>query len=290
MTTSLPTDLWIAMAIVGGLSVAVGTLGWLSGRKLDKWGKAVIAVGLMAATAGYLYWGRDATFWTTLLPFSGVIILTNPTPWLASAMAGMCLAQPSLPIWRRSVLALTLVMAGFYIPVQLLFVKPPPTVPTWIDGVAMQSSSATCSPAAAATLLKTKGIEANERDMAVLCLTNPKGTPLLGLYRGLALIGPQHNLHPSLTTQTLAELQQRPDLLPAVVSVQLTAEVDARDPRYRENWGWVLGTRHSVTFLAFDGPNHVWVADPGVGKERWRLSHISDLWVGDVLSLVPADE
>lgn len=287
MFNTSSTDLWGALIAVVGLSLWAGVLGWWAGRSLGKVGTAAVVVGLMSATVAYLCWGRDAAVWTKLIPVSGVIVLSNPTPWLAAAMGGMCLAQRGLPRWRRGLLAVALVGAGFFVSVHLLFTEPPPTVPTWKDGVALQTTSATCSPAAAATLLGQHGIATTEREMSKLCLTNPKGTPLLGLYRGLTRAGAEHGLRPTLDFFALDELKQRPELLPAVVSVELTAEANTREPRYSEDWGWILGTRHSVTFLAFDGPDHVWVADPGVGKERWRLSHTRDLWVGDVMSLQP---
>ncbi|MEM6853290.1 MAG: hypothetical protein AAF593_02675 [Planctomycetota bacterium] len=280
-------DLWGSLAAVTGLAVLFGVLGWWAGRSLGRVGITAVIVGLMSATVAYLWLGRDAALWAKLMPVSGVVILSNPTPWLAAGMGGMCLAQGGLPWWRRGLLAAVLVGAGYFVPIQLLWAEPPPTVPTWIDGVAIQTTSATCSPAAATTLLTQHGIETSERQMAELCLTNAEGTPLLGLYRGVAQIARPHGLRPSMEFLTLEELQDRPELLPAVVSVELTLAAHILEPRYRDEWGWILGTRHSVTFLAFDGPDHVWVADPGVGKERWRLSHTRDLWVGDVLSLVP---
>ena len=285
-----PTDLWLALAVVVLASAATGTLTWRIGRKLNKITQIAVVTGLLIATLSYLVWGRDAVFWTRLFPTSGAIILGNPTPWLASALAGLGLAQTALPWWRRGVLALAIVAAGFYVPIQVFFIEPPPTVPTWADGIALQTTRATCSPAAATTLLGQHDIETTEREMSHLCLTSAEGTPLLGLYRGVRLASADHSLKPSMGFMPLDELRQRPRLLPAVVSVQLTAEANERDPRYRERWGWIPGVRHSVTFLEFDGPDHVWVVDPGVGLERWRMDHLRDLWVGDVLSLLPSEE
>ncbi|MEM7625127.1 MAG: hypothetical protein AAF333_05810 [Planctomycetota bacterium] len=279
------TDLIVALVILGVVAAAAFCAGRWAGPKMSKAWRGALVGGLVAATVAYLLWGREAVAWTKLLPVSGVIVLSNPTPWLASAVAGLAAAQAGVPRWRRGVLAVALVVAGFYTPLQLLRTQPPPTVPTWADGVALQTTAATCSPAAAATLLAEHGIETTEREMSFLCLTNPQGTPLLGLYRGVWRATADHELRPVMNHLTLDELRQRPDLLPAVVSVQLTTEANAREPRYRERWGWIPGVRHSVTFLSFDGSDHVWVADPGVGRERWRFEHLRDLWVGDVMSL-----
>ncbi len=271
------------------VSVFGAVLGWRTGKTLGKAGQTFFVAGLAAVMVSYLLWGRDSVVWTWIMPVSGVVMLSNPTPWLAATLAGLCLAQAGLPRWRRSALAVVLVAAGHYTSAQFFFSSPPLTVPTWVDDVALQTMPTTCSPAAAATLLATHGIKTNEREMSWFCLTNPQGTSLLGLYRGLSKATASQGLHPAIHFLSLDELQQRPDLLPAVVSVQLNREADAREPRYRERWGWILGVRHSVTFLRFDGPEHVWVGDPGVGLERWRLTHTRDLWVGDVMSLVSHD-
>lgn len=289
MAESPVADLVWALLIVAGVSVATGTLGGWAGRRPGKWWWIAVVVLAAAGTGAYLLWGREATGWTRVLPFAGVVVLSNPTPWLAAATAGVCLAQRKLPRWRRGVLAGVLVVAGFYVPVQTLWNTPPPTVPTWADGVALQTTPSTCTPAAAATLLREHGLEFTERGLAPLCLTNTEGTPLLGLYRGLRLATADTDLRPVMRYLTLDELRERPGVLPAVVSVRLTREADAREPRYRQRWGWILGVRHSVVFLGFDGPDHVWVGDPGVGRERWRLEHIRDLWVGDVTTLQAED-
>lgn len=58
--------------------------------------------------------------------------------------------------------------------------------PRWQDGVCMQSTGFTCTPSAAATLLRVYGVEATESSMAVQCATTRSGTHVLGLARGLA--------------------------------------------------------------------------------------------------------
>jgi hypothetical protein len=62
--------------------------------------------------------------------------------------------------------------------------------PRWKDDVCLQSTGFTCTPAAAATLLKVYGINTTESDMANRCSTSRSGTHVLGLARGLASMLP----------------------------------------------------------------------------------------------------
>ena len=58
--------------------------------------------------------------------------------------------------------------------------------PRWKDNVCLQSTGFTCTPAAAATLLKVHGVDTSESEMAAACATTRSGTHVLGLARGLA--------------------------------------------------------------------------------------------------------
>lgn len=60
------------------------------------------------------------------------------------------------------------------------------TPPRWKDDVCLQSTGFTCTPSAAATLLKVYGVQSSESEMAVRCATSRSGTHVLGLARGLA--------------------------------------------------------------------------------------------------------
>ena len=129
-----------------------------------------------------------------------------------------------------------------------------------------------------------------EADLVGPCLTDNRGTPLLGLYRGLKLATAGTGYEPVFHELTAEQLENRPDLLPAIVSVKLTPEADFREPRYRARWGWLLNVTHSVVLFRFTGDGRVEVGDPGTGREVWRLYVLDDLLVGDVLSLsAPAE-
>jgi hypothetical protein len=60
---------------------------------------------------------------------------------------------------------------GIFFPVNLSGMRD-----QWSDGVCLQSSSASCGPSCAATLLKQAGIEATEREIAAECYTCTTGT------------------------------------------------------------------------------------------------------------------
>ena len=256
-------------------------------------GRAAEVPMLAAAVAGGLlaWWliaGREPGFVASLLPVPAVIVYGNPGPGLGGLLAGLLTAHRKVPAWRKGPLAAAVAAVGLYGPASTLLHEPPPVRPTLRDGVDMQTHPATCSAAAAATLLRVSGIEGyRETEMARLCLTGENGTPLLGVYRGLYLAAERAGspLRPRFHRTGVAELADRPGLLPAVVSVRLTEELDRRDPRYRRDWGWLLGVTHSVVVFRFTSDGRVEVGDPGAGRELWGVRGLEELWVGDVLSL-----
>ena len=146
--------------------------------------------------------------------------------------------------------------------------------------MAKQSSWATCSPAAAATLLTAEGIPVSEREMIPLCLTDYDGTPTLGLYRGIKLISSRNNRQVEIVARDLATLLQENDW-PVLMAVRLPFGVD--DPRFEAEWGWIPGMGHSVVVLGRNPAGEFLVADPAVGLEVWTESKLETLWQGNGL-------
>jgi hypothetical protein len=144
----------------------------------------------------------------------------------------------------------------------------------------MQSSWATCSPAAAATLLNAEGITVSEREMIPLCLTDYHGTPTLGLYRGVKLIANRNNRRVEIIDRHLEQLL-RDDDWPVLISVRLPFGVD--DPRFADEWGWIPGTGHAVVGLGRTPDGGFLIADPAVGLERWSKPKLEKLWQGNGL-------
>ncbi len=275
------SDLFVAVGLMCFASIAA--LWW--GRRLGRAGartQAVVGLAVLIVFVAYLTLVRDAGWVTRWLPGSAVAIYSNPVPALAGLVAGVLSVQATVPAWRRAVLAAVLLGFGWEGPVGLLFARAPNTHALWSDGVCIQSTPATCTPAAAATLLRHHGIAADESEMARRCRTNARGTHLLGLYRGLVLKTDDTAWTPRVESPDFETFRRQPDRLPAVVSVRLTRSAQQREPRYARQWGWTLGVTHSVVVFGFTEDGFVEIGDPGAGRERWSTQGLSDLWADEV--------
>ncbi len=283
------TDLYLAAAAQLALAASALLAGRGVARRGSLWvsGAAVLAACL--AIGAYLQWGRATGAWTHLFPVSSAIVYANPSPVLASFLAGVISGLSRVPRWRRVPLVAVVVATGGYETSTLFNPAPPPVRAVFNDGVALQTHTASCSPAAAATLLRAAGVpgaeDATEASLVGPCLTDARGTPLLGLYRGLKLATAQTPYEPTFHNLTPAELRHRPELLPAIINVKLTAEVDFREPRYRARWGWLLNVTHSVVVFRFYDDGQLEVGDPSIGRELWSMQALTDLWAGEVLTL-----
>ena len=279
-------DLWVALGVMVGLSIAAAVAMHALGARVGTAARVMLLLPIGGLLFAHLLWLRDAPVWARLLPVTGVPIYANPLPVLSAMVGGLIVSVPELPRWRALPLAATIFACGLYPSFHLLRVDPPPVDPRWDLGVALQTSNASCSPAAAATLLRTVGIERDEAQMLAPCLTDRRGTPLLGIYRGLRIATRGTGWAPVAHRVTLDELAARADaLLPAVVDVKLTAEAVRREPRYVTQWGWTVGQIHSVVFFRRLPNGWYDVGDPGVGREAWRPDVLGDLWTGDLIGL-----
>ncbi|MCM2373000.1 cysteine peptidase family C39 domain-containing protein [Aporhodopirellula aestuarii] len=276
------TDLWIAILVMVGVSIASGL--FAGGYAYASKGQLTILY-LSLAIVGMIYfllYASGQLYWARIVPSSAAIIYTNLAAVFAALAAGWAFRLPKTPLWRRTTLATLLAacsMAAIVWPLLSIAVRPPPAGSEVPSGpVVMQTSWATCSPAAAATLLRAEGIEASEAEMIPLCLTDSSGTPTLGLYRGVKIKAQQQGREVDIVNQTLDELLDSNDW-PVLLAVGLPYGVE--DRRYAEQWGWIPGMGHSVVALAAspDGEGIV-VADPSVGMERWSRADLSVLWRG----------
>ena len=142
----------------------------------------------------------------------------------------------------------------------------------------MQTSWATCSPAAVATLFSGEGIRVSEREMIPLCLTDRSGTPTLGTYRAIKLIADRHDRHVEIVSPDLAKLLDDDDW-PVLLAVQLPYGVE--DERYVDQWGWIPGMGHSVVALGRTQDAGIIIGDPSAGLERWTQADLEVLWHGN---------
>lgn len=277
-------DLAIAGVAILALSTGVFWSVRLAARRLSSTASVLLLALALSLIIVYALLLHNSLLLAKIVPLSSVIVLGNWFPILLSVCAATVVSQDKLPSWRRA--ALTIVLFGLAIACLLYPLRcNPPTAghPCTVDGVCLQTTPASCSPCAAATLLRQHGIAATEAEMMRLCLTHHKATGQLGLYRGLKLKtrGTEWDVQPfSTTSQDLQQSGQFPVLL-------LVKLVPGRnvDRRYQEQWGWEPGQGHAVVVFDFDG-QRADVGDPSVGREFWSSEDLDVLWQGQGLRLV----
>lgn len=276
-------DIWIAVGVMSTVSLLCGGAAYW----LHPTGRQGLMLCMAVSILGMFYFQLYASgqlFWARLLPVSAAIIYSNMSAPLAALSAGWAAHMPNTPFWRRAIMVTLLgggSLTAIFWPLLSIAVRPAPTGgDDWTQGVAQQTSWATCSPAAAATLLRTAGINVSESQMIPLCLTDGSGTPTLGLYRGIKLVAEQQGRNVEIIDATLDELLAA-DNWPALLSVKLP--LGTEDRRYADQWGWIPGMGHSVVVMRSADPDQVWVGDPSVGLERWSRRDLEILWHGDGL-------
>ncbi len=275
------SDIWIAIAVMA--CVAAGA-GLLAARYLYTEKGQVVMLLLALSIAGaffFVLFLAGQLFWARLVPNSAAIIYTNLAAVFAGLGAGWGWRLPNTPAWRRAMIATGLgvvSLAAIVWPLLSMALRPPPQGgDDWLGPVAMQSSWATCSPAAAATLLNAEGMRVSERDMVPLCLTDYDGTPTLGLYRGVKIIASRNNRRVEIVDRSLDKLLRDNDW-PVLMAVRLPRGVD--DPRFESEWGWIPGMGHSVVALGRRPDGSLIIADPATGLELWPESKLITLWQG----------
>jgi hypothetical protein len=274
-------DLWIAIAVMTVLAVTAAAL--VATRLYSDVGQ-VTMLGLAMSAFGmviFLLYGSGQLFWARVIPVSAAIIYSNLAAIFAAMAAGWAWRLPNTPPWRRATLATLLSISSLVAilwPLLSIAVRPPPPGGNqWSKGVAKQTSWATCSPAAAATLFRGEGITVSEAEMIPLCLTDYAGTPTLGLYRGVKLIANRHDRRVTLLDGGFTRLVADDDW-PVLLSVRLPFGVD--DRRFVEQWGWIPGMGHSVVVLGRTNDGNFIVGDPAVGLEVWSKADLDLLWQG----------
>lgn len=242
-----------------------------------------IAITVLAAVL-FQFYGSGQLFWAKLVPLSAAIIYTNVASLLAALAAGWALRLPETPLWRRVALMFflsSMSLAAILWPLLSIAIRPPPPGgDDWNSGVAMQTSWATCSPAAAATLLRAEGIATSEAELIPLCLTDSAGTPTLGLYRGVKLMAGRNGRAVEIVDRNIDQLLTD-DNWPVLLAVRLPFGVD--DRRFADQWGWIPGMGHSVVALGRAPEGHIIIGDPAVGLEAWSEDDLRLLWQGNGL-------
>ena len=277
-------DLYLALALTAAVSFAAFLVGLALGRRLGPVAVAVAALLTCAFIVGFVRFAADHLLLAGLLPFSNVVVLGDWLPPAVALLAGLAWQRIPGRAWRKGLLVVPLVLLCGFRSANTLFGPTPPMDDRWKRGVCLQTSQASCSAAAAATLLKAHGIDANEAEIARLCLTREAGTPTHGLYRGLKLKTKDSPWDVEAFRGDLKSLRRERG--PVILSVRLDPGPGV-DERYARLWGWTPGVNHTVVFFGFRDDGKTEVGDPAVGRENWRVEDLAVLWHGEGLRLVP---
>ena len=282
-------DIVLGILVIFALSAGLFWYGFRTGRhrsqRISLWigGLAVVFLLFFAlAVHGRLILAQ-------LLPFSNVIVLGNWIPPGAAFVAGILAGQRAIPPWRRTVLALLLVILGWYA-VGCDFLGPAPrSQHFWSDGgLSLQARGTSCGPCCAVTLLWNGGFEATEQEMMDLCLTRKHGTPLLGLYRGLKIKTGDTEWDVAVVRGSLEELR-RAASRPILLRTRLDrATVRGPIPASEKLRPWLRRRNHTVVFYGFTEDGKVEIGDPAVGRTKWTLDDLKRRWCGEGLQLVQA--
>jgi len=278
------SDLWIALLL---LLVLSGLGFWAGGRLTGKLPPRVRWLPSAASTIGLgisHFLLNDSPRVAAWLPVTSLPILGNWLLPFGATLAGCLWKLPGASAVRRLLLVAPLVGLCLFPYVRVLAATPPPCGNFWKDRVCLQSTAGNCGAAAAATLLKAWNMETTESEMARLCRTDASGTSTFGIVRGLRLKTGGSGLKVSSGRATPDQLLHGVPL-PAILLVQLSADVDRRDPRYSRDWGWVRGIKHTVVLYGFTAEGKPEIGDPSFGREHWDQQALRDLWTGDYVAL-----
>jgi len=247
-----------------------------------------LLVSLCLALLAQLFWTRPE-YLVRVLPFADALFFGNWYPY-AAALAAPALVRiarsrgQQIRIGILSVLLFAASLTG----TARLFGKPAEVGATgyFADGTCRQSSTDTCSAAAAVTVLRKNGVEAEEKDIARIAFTKEgRGTHPLGLYRALKLAVRESTSTRRVIYQPLPVQQLLSRNSPAIVNVGLAHA--ARSPAEADlvaHYQWEPGAMHSVVFLRREGEK-IWISDPDLGTEDWPITQFELLYRGIALYL-----
>ncbi len=278
-------DLVVGIFVIGLLSALLFVTSLRLSRTLGDRTVHLLGILTVALIVCYVVHVQGHPELSRVLPFSNLIVVSNWQPLLVSVLAGLMWHRMPGRAWRRALPTTALVGAcllGVYRPI---LARPPKMNDRWDGQVCLQTAQASCSPAAAATLLAAHGIAATEQEMAMLCLTSEDGTPMHGLYRGLKLktAGTQWDVY-MFSGARIRDIQ---GCGPVLLSVELRPDMRDVMPQLQAA-GWIVGVPHSVVMMDFIDADRVAIADPSLGKEIWSVDDLRLLWHGDGVRLVRA--
>jgi predicted double-glycine peptidase len=274
----------LGVSILVLLAVLLLLAGYRVARKWT-WNQCMVGVTVFLLLGlSFFQWAYDSVWVVVLFPPQMLPFAAEWQVPLVAFGAGIFMRETALPWWRRIVLGSLLVVVAFLPVLKVSFGKVPRSVDLWNGMVCRQTHPSTCSAAAAATLLQYHGIAAVEGELIMACFTRKDGTSLGGLLRGVELMARPQGYRARVATATLDDLRSK-ERQPAILLMNLRPEVAAKEPRYENQWGWVIGQSHAVVLLGFNEAGHPIIGDPSVGREVWSLEGLTELWTGTTVWL-----
>jgi predicted double-glycine peptidase len=223
-------------------------------------------------------------------PSAIAIFATNITPILVAFAAGIAWTMPTPNFRRRQVrfFCMAILSIVFYFaPVIRPIIKPviSDEVARFQDGVCMQSHSASCGAAAAATLLLQHGIAVSEQEMIRACFTSSDGTEPLALYRGLKSQTRFRDLTPRLTSRQTEQWDSL-NQYPCVAFVSFRDDDEASAVSMRR----ILGRGadgHAIVIFGRTANGKFLIGDPAVGRTIWDKELFNRRFSGQAIYLAP---
>lgn len=255
---------------------------------------AVVVLGLIGAYM-YLVWGQ---LWiVNWIPLPSVIVLSNWFPIMLALLAAILWNRMRAePVWRRAPAQLALLGVAVWTMISVIPVSPPKCGDEWLPPeppvpwrICLQTTPYTCSAASVATILESLGIAATEAEMARLSLTR-RGTTWLGMYHGLSIKLMGTGMAARFFEGSVEDVARLTAQRPVLLCCQLTEEVAALSPKYKEEYGWIPGVLHSVVCFGTQGDLFL-IGDPSQRRmERWQRRDLINLWTGTGLLIADLGE
>jgi len=256
-------------------------IGYLISRRVGYPTRAALLVVAFLLGLTYVWVVRDSGWQLRLLPGVNGMLYGKWLMPIVCFAAGLLTSFSKIRRSHRAVLLALLVGVSSLDFILAVALPRPVTSDRYADWVTLQSSEATCSPAACATLLQLSGILVSEQDMVRACLTTSRGTSWQGMHRGLSLLV-TNDCH--VSAKKYSSVDEMP--LPAIINAELRSRKDEYK-RYHEEWGWEPGEPHTVVVFSREYDGGLLVADPAVGLESWDKRALDVLWDGEALAILP---
>lgn len=295
------------LALAIGLLLVVSTCLFLVGVHVSpsKTNCSRIALAVSAILLAYIEYLHGQASLVNLLPLSNVIVLSNWLPLVAAMLAGLLYGRDDIPAWRRITFAQCLLAAGWFSVLCTTTPQPVQSGCQFANGVCVQSSQATCSAAAAVSLLEFHNIPSDESELARMCLTSRRGTNMQGIFRGLTLKTqgtPYRVVHLQCEFDCVQDASLWPMLIPVRQDAFTPMTFKADDPpdylgfsdsNKRALLKSLLLVNHCVVLYGITPSGDAIIGDPSNGKfgrVRWNPTQLKKSWLGEGFRLEAIDD